>query len=180
MRDEVDRERLEAFLRALGSAFRRPGRLYLSGGESMVWRGLRNATRDVDIAYDVDPAHEQEWVRAIRQLKERLRINVEEADPAHFVPLPPGAEGRAEHVGRYGEIDVYLYDAYSVALSKLARGHARDLSDVRALLDVDVLDGARLEELTEAAIASGGDRSLRFDPRRVRRHLRRVLGDPDA
>jgi len=177
MRDDVDRARLVDFLEALGNTFRGRGRLYLSGGESMVWRGLRSATRDVDIAYDIEPARSEEWVRAIRLLKERLSINVEEADPSHFVPLPPGAEGRAEFIGRYGGIDVYLYDPYSIALSKLSRGHARDLTDIRALLAADVLDAERLEELTEATIADAGDRSLRFDPERVRRHLRRVLGE---
>ena len=178
MRDDVDRTRIETFLRALGSTFRHPGRLYLAGGESMVWRGLRGATRDVDIAYDVAPAHVEEWVRAIRDLKERLCINVEEADPSHFVPLPPGAASRAEFVGRFGAVDVFLYDPYSIALGKLARGRARDLADVRALLDAGVLVATRLETLTGAALTRGGDRSLRFDPERVRRHLRRVLTQP--
>jgi hypothetical protein len=175
MREEVDRARLDAFLSALGSSFRRRARLYLSGGESMVWRGLRGTTRDVDIAYDVDPAHIDEWVRAIRELKDRLRINVEEADPGHFVPLPPGAASRAEFIGRYGAIDVFLFDPYSIALSKLSRGHARDFADVRALLDSAVLAPQRLAELTESALTTAGDRSLRFDPERVRRHLARAL-----
>jgi hypothetical protein len=171
MREDVDRERLRAFLDALGRTFRRPARLFLAGGESLVWRGLRGATRDVDVSYEVDPSHLDEWIRALRELKERLRVNVEEAGPADFVPLPPGAADRAEFAGRFGEVDVYLFDPYSIALSKLSRGHARDLADVRALLAADVIDGPRLRDLVEGAIASGGARSLRFDPERVRRNL---------
>ena len=176
MREDVDRPRLVAFLSELGRTFRRPARLYLSGGESLVWRGIRGSTRDVDVTFDVDPAHHAEWISALRGLKDRLRVNVEEAGPADFVPLPPGAGDRADFVQRFGQIDVYLFDAYSIALSKLSRGHERDLADVRALLAAGILDGVRLRELTEAAIASGGERSLRFDPARVRRHLGGVLG----
>jgi hypothetical protein len=178
MREDVDRGRIVAFLDALGRAFRHPVRLYLTGGESMVWRGLRAATRDVDIAYEVEPAHHDAWIRAIRELKESEHVNVEEASPADFVPLPPGAADRAEFVGRHGSIDVYLFDPYTLALSKLARGHERDLADVRALIVAAVIDVRRLGELTEAAIASGGARSLRFDPARVRRNLASLT--PDA
>lgn len=174
MREDVDRGRIEAFLGALGRAFRHPARLYLSGGESIVWRGLRGSTRDVDVTYEVDPAWHAEWIRVLRELKESERVNVEESGPADFVPLPPGAAGRAEFIGRHGSIDVFLLDPYSVALSKLSRGHARDLEDVRSLLAAAVLEPARLRELTEAAIATGGARSLKFDPARVRRNLAAV------
>lgn len=171
MRDPVDRQRLESFLAALGARFAHPARLFLAGGESMVWRGLRGTTRDVDIAYEVEPAFHDAWVRAIRELKDALSVNVEESSPGDFVPLPPGAADRAEFVGRHGAIDVFLFDPYSVSLSKLARGHERDLGDVRALLAAGVIDAGRLRDLCEAAIGSTGARSLRFDPDRVRRNL---------
>ena len=175
MRDEVDRRRLVGFLEALGATFRGRARLYLSGGEGMVWRGLRGTTRDVDIAYEVEPEHTEDWIRAIRRLKERLCINVEEADPSHFVPLPEGSAGRAEFIGRYGGVDVYLYDPYSIAFANLSRGHARDISDIRVLLSAAVLGAARLKELVEATLTDAGDRSPRLDPERIRRNLIRVL-----
>jgi hypothetical protein len=37
-------------------------------------------------------------------------------------------------VGRYGRLDVYLFDLYSIALSKIARGFETDLDDVMFLL----------------------------------------------
>lgn len=177
MREDVDRRRLELFLEELGRAFPRHARLYLSGGEGLVWRGLRTSTRDIDVAYEVDPAHHSDWTRAIVLLKERLNVNVEEAHPGDFVPLPPAAASRAESIGRFGSVEVYLTDAYSVALSKLDRGSARDLADVRALLEARVIDPARLEELTEAAIAADTRPRVRFDPARVRRNRAAVTRD---
>lgn len=37
----TDRLRIELFLRRLGERFRRPGRVYLVGGTTMVFEGLR-------------------------------------------------------------------------------------------------------------------------------------------
>jgi len=174
MREDVDRERLRRFLEDLGRTFRRPARLYLSGGEGFVWRGLRATTRDIDVAYEVDPADHAEWVRALVALKESLRVNVEEAQPSDFVPLPPGSEGRAEFVGRFGSVDVFLTDPYAVAIAKLDRGSARDLADVRALLAAGVVEAGRAAELLEQAIAADPRPRVRFDPARVRRNLAAV------
>ncbi len=175
MREDVDRARVLQFLEALGASFRHPAKLVLSGGEAMVWRGLRAATRDIDVAYEVDPAHHDEWQRAVVALKERLNVNVEEAQPSDFVPLPPGARDRAEFIGRFGSVDVFLCDPYSVAFAKLDRGSARDLGDVRALLTSGTIAPARLHDLVEAAIASPSPRRLQFDPARVRRNLAAVV-----
>ncbi len=40
-REEVDRRRIEQFLTALGLRFKRAGRVYLVGGTTLVWEGLR-------------------------------------------------------------------------------------------------------------------------------------------
>jgi hypothetical protein len=44
--------------------------------------------------------------------------------------LPDGAEQRHYKVGQYGSIEVYTYDPYSIALSKIARGFETDIQDV--------------------------------------------------
>jgi hypothetical protein len=116
-------------------------------------------------------------VRVLRELKRSLDMNIKEAAPGHFVPPPPGAAARAGFVGRRGAVDVFLYDPYSIALSKLSRGHRRDLADVRGLLEAAVLDRDRLQTLVAAALASDGARSLRFDPDLVRRRLAALLAE---
>lgn len=174
-RETVDRPRLEALLRALGDSFRHPARLYLSGGEGLIWRGLRGTTQDVDISYDVAPANHDAWIRALRELKEKLSINIEEAQPAHFIPVPPGAESRAEFIGRYGSVDVFLLDPYSVALSKLERGHGRDMADARAMLSAAVIDPGELRRHFDAILPEYERRSVRADPVRFRANLESAL-----
>jgi len=39
------------------------------------------------------------------------------------------------HVGCYGRVEFHHFDYLSQALAKLARGHERDLADVRVMLE---------------------------------------------
>jgi hypothetical protein len=110
-----------------------------------------------------------------------MRISIEEASPGAFIPLPEGAEGRAKHIGRYGLVDVYLFDPYSVALSKLERGHARDLEDVHLLLKAGILQPVKLRALFEDVSARLERMSLKADLVRFRAMLEQVLKDvPDT
>jgi hypothetical protein len=144
-RPDVDRGRIELFLRELGRAFRGPARLYLVGGTTVVYEGLRQTTMDIDLGIQVDPAHHGDLMRAIAKLKDQLHINVEEASPGDFIPLPSGWQERSPYVGRFGQIDVFHFDPVSMALAKLGRGYEQDLDDVRTLLASDLLDADDLE-----------------------------------
>jgi len=42
-REPVDRQRIEQFLTELGRRFRRPGKIFLVGGTTMVYEGFRCA-----------------------------------------------------------------------------------------------------------------------------------------
>ncbi len=179
-REPVTAARLKAFLEALGRAFRHPARITLSGGEALVWRGLRDSTRDVDVALDVDPRWHGELIRTLRDLIVETSTSVEEASPADFIPLPEGAELRTSHVGRFGSIDVFLGDPYSQALSKLTRAHQRDRDDVRALIAAGVVDPRELRRLFEAILPECERRGLRIDLDRFRAALDSVAPPPAA
>ena len=73
-------------------------------------------------------------MRQIARLKDQLPVNVEEASPADFIPMPSGWRERSPYVGRFGQIDVFYFDPVSTALSKLDRGHDDDLAAVRTVL----------------------------------------------
>ena len=175
MRELVDSARLRKFLEALGSSFHHPARLFLSGGEGLVWRGLRGYTKDVDISFVVDDRWHGEWIRTIRDLILKTDTSVEEASPADFIPLPPGAADRAQFVERFGSVDVFLYDIYSVALSKLSRGRTQDLDDVRSLLAKGLVDPAELRRLFDAILPAYETRAVRSDPVRFRASLESVF-----
>lgn len=144
-RQPADRLRIEQFLRRLGERFRKPGRVYLVGGTTMVFEGFRAESLDVDLTFEVAPADHAAMVQAIRELKDQLALNVEETSPGEFIPLPTGYKERAVFIGRYEQLDVFHFDFYSTALSKIARGTQEDFNDVLTLLRAGRVNMATLE-----------------------------------
>ncbi len=162
-RQPADRSRIDLFLRRLGERFHQPGRLYLVGGTTMVFEGLRAQSLDIDLVLDVAPADRDAMMQAIRELKDQLALNVEESSPGDFIPLPAGYQERAVFIGRYGQLDVFHFDLYSTALSKIARGTEEDLSDVLALLRAGRLDMVSLDRYYKEIRPQFAGKSLRQD-----------------
>lgn len=144
MRSRVDADRVRAFMRAAGSAAAHEGVCYLTGGATAVLIGWRGSTIDVDIALEPE---QDELLRELPRLKDELAINVELAAPGDFIPLPPDWRTRAISVGREGRLLFAHFDPYAQALSKLERGHATDLEDVAAMLELGLVERPRLAEL---------------------------------
>lgn len=147
MRRDVDADRLRAFLRALGESARGETTVYLTGGATAVLGGWRSGTIDVDLKLDPE---RDEILRALPRLKEELEMNVELASPDGFLPELPGWRERSPFVAREGLVTFRNYDLYSQALAKVERGHSRDLADVAAMLERDLVLPARLRELHAA------------------------------
>ena len=131
MRPPVQIEKLEALFSAMGRSVEGPGRIYLTGGATALLHGWRSMTVDVDLKADPEPPG---FFEAIAVLKEQLAVNIELACPSDFIPELPGWRERSLFIAKHGPIDFYHYDPYSQALSKLERGHDRDLADVENML----------------------------------------------
>lgn len=101
------------------------------GRRDAVLYGWRDTTIDVDLR--LVPESET-LLRAIQELKNELRINVELASPADFIPVLDGWEDRSLFVMRAGKLTVYHFDLVAQALAKLERAHLQDLEDVRELV----------------------------------------------
>ena len=139
-----ERVDIEKFL--TGKAYRKQGRIYLAGGAALVHMGLRSgSTLDIDVV--IETINEDEMVTAIRRLVEQMQINIEFASPADFIPVPAQWMEHSRYIGRYGQIDAFYYDFYSLALSKISRGSDRDLIDVKLLVQQQLIT---LEELDAA------------------------------
>ncbi len=164
MRQRVDQQRIELFLQRLGRQFTRPGRVYLVGGTTMVYEGLRQQTLDIDLAFEIAHEDHSAFVAIIRGLKETLSLNIEEASPADFIPLPSGYQDRSQFIGRYGQLDVFHYDFYSTALSKIERGTENDFADVLSLLESGRLEITRLVQCFHEILPRFGTDSLKQDP----------------
>jgi hypothetical protein len=167
VRELADADRIRRFARELGRAADAEAVAYLTGGATAVLIGWRTTTIDVDVVFVPES---DSLLRALPRLKEQLRLNVELASPADFIPLPHGWEGRSPFVAREGPLTFRHFDPYSQALAKLERGHARDLDDVRAMLDAKLVEPRRLRDAF-AEIEPWLYRFPAIDPRAFRRRV---------
>ena len=74
-----------------------------------------------------------------------------------FIPLPSNAAARHQNVEKFGSIEVYIYDPYSISLSKLARGFNTDIQDVLFLLRRGIIEIGILTQFVEEAISAAWD-----------------------
>ena len=148
MRDLVDSERVQEFLRELGKRLRAPTTVYLTGGASAVLQGWRSSTLDLDLKVVPD----NEVFAVLPELKERLRLNVELASPDHFLPPLPDWEGRSPLITRVGSVEFRHFDFCSQALAKIERGFSRDLDDVREMLRRDLVDPEQLTRFAREVV----------------------------
>lgn len=144
MRQKVTAARLEEFTKSLGSGVTEPARVYLVGGASSVLLGWRDSTIDVDLKFVPE---NDEILRKLPSLKERLQLNIELASPDDFIPQLPGWQERSRFIRQEGKLTFLHYDFYAQALAKIERGHRIDLSDVDDLIKSKLIEPLRLLEL---------------------------------
>jgi hypothetical protein len=149
MRTPANAERVQRFMKQLGSAVRGEGRVYLTGGASALLVGWRDSTMDIDLHPDPEAPG---FFEALPGIKEALDINIELAAPFHFVPVLPEWKERSVYIARHGKLDFFHFDFYSQALSKLERGHERDLRDVTQMVGRHLIFPARLMELFDRIV----------------------------
>ena len=143
MRQRVTRDRIEQFMSAVAGG-KTPARIYLVGGATAVLFEWRDSTVDVDIKLIPDT---DEILRVLPKLKEQLQINIELAAPDDFIPALPGWQERSRFIKREGLIDFFHYDFYGQALAKIERGHTTDLTDLKHMLDLGLIEPKKLWEL---------------------------------
>jgi hypothetical protein len=127
-------------MEALGRQARHPLHVYLVGGTTAVLLGWRASTIDVDL---IMRPEDDALLRAIPALKEQLKVNIEFASPADFIPVPPGLEDRSPFIAQIGPVTFHHYDLYAQALAKVERGHGQDLDDVKEMVARGLIDPER-------------------------------------
>lgn len=146
MPEQLNKKKLLLFLERLGGSARTPGRCYITGGTSAVMIGWRQTTIDVDLKFEPEP---EGVFDAIPLLKRELQLNVELAAPDQFIPPLPSWQERSQFIDNFAKLEVYHYDFVSQALSKLSRGHERDLSDVRQMLKLRLVNKSQILQAFE-------------------------------
>jgi hypothetical protein len=144
--EPVTPDTLMTLLARLGERCTQQTRLYLLGGSALRLLGSRRETLDVDYTAEVSPEMAPVFREALTRLADEFHLDLEEVPLAEFVPLPPLAHERHRLIERFGLLEVYLFDPYSIALSKIARGFESDLEDVLFLLRTGVIEWGTLEQ----------------------------------
>jgi len=171
MRAAADAAKIRELMREIGRRARGPGRVYLTGGATAVLLGFRESTIDVDVKLDPEP---EGVFEVIAKLKDELELNVELAAPDQFIPPVPEWQARSLFIERHGQVDFFHYDLRAQALSKIERGHAQDVEDVRAMLAGGHVEREELRAAF-AAIEPGVVRYPALDLETFRRKVRDAL-----
>jgi len=140
---------LKSFLQRLGERYPGVATIYLLGGSALCLLGSPRVTQDVDYIVEVAPEGAARFRVVLAELAAEMRLDLEDVPLAEFIPLPSGAHERRRAVGRFGQLEVYIFDPYSIALSKIARGFEADLEDVVFMLREHLIEFDELERLFE-------------------------------
>lgn len=91
----------------------------------------------------------------------------------------PGWKERSAFIAREGRLSCCHYDFYAQALSKIQRGHAKDLLDIREMITRGLVEREELRSRFEQ-IEPELFRSPAIDPAAFRRALESVLGEDEG
>ncbi len=158
---------VRTFLKKVGERYSRPGTLYVLGGAAVGLLGNPRPTVDLDYAVDLS-SPDAELREAMFAVAKEMRLDLEEVTFKEFIPLPKGADQRHKRIGRFGQLEVYVCDPYSIALSKVARGFETDLEDVVFLLRRKLIAFKELEAMVLAALPHAQEFDI--DPREFRQN----------
>jgi hypothetical protein len=136
---------LTEFLTRLGERSPEKTVFYILGGSALSLLGNPRKTLDIDYTTDLKDHVRKDFERLVEQVASQLRLDVEAVPIAEFVPLPPDAVARRRYIGRFGNLDVYVFDLYTIALSKIARGFESDIEDVLFVLREGLISLPELE-----------------------------------
>lgn len=172
MRSPTDPAKIHSFMAALGRSVGGPGRVYLTGGATALLLGWRDSTIDVDVKADPEP---KGFFEALASIKDALDVNIELASPDQFIPELSGWRDRSQFIAKHGPVEFYHCDFYSQALAKIERGHSRDLADVAAMFQRDLISRSGVWEKF-IALEAGLIRYPAISPAVFRESVARVCG----
>lgn len=172
MSQELTLAELELLFQRVGERLEEQATLYLIGGMALHFLGNPRPTFDLDYVGADLPGGQQAFQNLVAQVAEEMQIEVEAVPLEEFLPLPEGAERRHRLIGEYGALRVYVFDPYSIALSKIERGFDTDLADVLFLLRSGVIHWETLQ--TQAQTVLSEATAYLIDPQTFQAHLEKV------
>ena len=162
------REYITGELKKIGSTLRQRVKVLLIGGCIMIFRDLKDVTKDVDMVL-TSPNDLKAVVEALKSLEyseikelpreyqklgasavlrnpDGFQIDVFHRQVCEGLEITERMEGRAHFLKTFGNLDVYLMSAEDVFIFKSITEREADLVDMRALAEVGVDWGVVKEE----------------------------------
>ena len=146
----MDNTEIQSILQTLGEHVPPASQLTLIGGSALALLGSPRLTIDIDfIGDDVSPSALD---TTIVETAKELHIYAEPVALERFIPLPAGSQDRAVPIGQFGNLEVYVADPYSIALSKLDRGFDTDIDDIIFLIQHGYVKLEELQHVMQEAL----------------------------
>jgi hypothetical protein len=156
----VDNAEIITILQELGARLPPASQLILVGGSALALLGSPRLTIDID--FIGDDVHPNPLHSTVMQIAREMQIHVEPVPLERFVPLPEGNEERIIRIGQFGNLEVFVADPYSIALSKLDRGLDTDFDDLVFLIKNNHVDMNQFERILSTALPHA--RKFDFNP----------------
>ena len=166
MGHDLATEEIQDFLNQLSKQYTQPFKLYLLGGSALCFLGSPRRTVDIDFFVETSSVEFENIVEAVAR---ELQLEIEVIAIDEFIPLPADTTTRHRALGNYGSIEVFIFDPFSIALSKLARGFESDVQDVLFLLQIGIIEIDVLTKFVEDSLPVAWDYDI--DPFELRNHL---------
>jgi hypothetical protein len=145
---------IQEFLARLGSRYPKQATLYLLGGSALILLGSSRDTLDID--YVGNDIQKDDFQILIEEIATELELETEPVPIERFIPLPEGNEQRNIHIGQFGNVNAYIIDPYSIALSKVDRGFETDLEDLIFLIQHNQINMEELEQIIKKSLSHAG------------------------
>lgn len=146
----MDNAEIKSILQNMGARVPPSSQLILIGGSALALLGSSRLTIDID--FIGDDVHPNALHKIIMQIARELEVHVEPVPLDRFIPLPEGSAERVIHIGQFGNLEIYVADPYSIALSKLDRGFDTDLADIVFLVKTARVNFGDFERLVQEAL----------------------------
>lgn len=172
--NDMDITQIQSFLQKLGERVPPDSDLVLVGGSALALLGNPRLTIDIDFVGD--DVHPSELHKSILQAAKELKINMEPVPLDRFIPLPKGSAERVIRIGQFGNLEIYVADPYSIALSKLDRGFDTDLGDIVFLVQSGRVDFDRFKQMLQEALPHAGKYDFHPDILEHLQELKNRLG----
>lgn len=172
----MDVSQIQFVLQKLGERVPPNSNLVLVGGSALALLGNPRLTIDIDFVGD--DVHPSELHKGILRAAKELKIDLEPVPLDRFIPLPEGSSERIIRIGAFGNLEVFVADPYSIALSKLDRGFDTDLGDIVFLVQSGRVDLDRFEQMFQKALPHAGKYDFHPDILEHFQELKKRLGIP--